>query len=463
MKLIDAIDELIETYNSIDIRIFCFRQDNVWKNVFTIIRFRRESVDELKELHSKTIKKCRGLIQTDKFRVGVFQFSIEKWDSIKDNLSRSSLSLSDDFAVNYFDTIGFEHSIYRPSLQSDQEHVYKIWKSYSGYSETRKSSKPSYDEDLLDKVIANYFIGFDDYLAAIFQLDKYDFQRQPWVYTYVPIFFNVESKIFDHNDVKVKISGYSQKNLQLAFNFYKSNHRGKSEFIEKKIKDIILEEKDDLIHKEITIELDTKSLGNEFELLITKNKKIILEEQGGSISDYWKERSAFTNPLYFAFEKFVDYESLEKMLFEFKANDIKDDAKVFERGVSWLLSLLGIPNVMLGKHEKIGQGSDIISADIIGAMNQKQLILVNATKGLPKQSDFDRERDYRENLAKMIPNPEIEILSIYFTGKEPTESQNSANTNQITLIGHSKLKLILEHLKKGKLEEARNIIFNSDF
>lgn len=127
-----------------------------------------------------------------------------------------------------------------------------------------------------------------------------------------------------------------------------------------------------------------------------------------------------------------------------------------------MLSLLGIPNIMLGEYEKTGNGYETISTDILASFDNNRIFLINATIGLPKQSDFDREREYRENTENKLTNKKLEIRSIYFTGKDATESQQSATTNNVTLIGKSKIQIILEHLKKGNLEEAREIIFQEN-
>lgn len=463
MILPDAINELKDTFHSIDVRIFSFKQDNVWKNVFTIIRFRRETEDKLKAIHEKLIKKCGKLIQTDEFRVGVFHFPIERWDKICKDLSNKFICLTDTYAVNYFDVISFNGPINEPH----DEHlnfVDKDWKFFIVYSETGSSSRPSYHDKLLDSVLENSFSHVDDYLSAIFQFNKYDFQRNPWIKVFVPAYFKTGNITFDHDKVEIEYSAYEQKDIQISFNFYKSSlYRTKEEFVIKKIQNLKLKDESNIIQDKTTIELDTNKVGNSFELLVIKNKKIIIEQKEGKINSYWKGRSEYTNPLSFVFEKFVEYEILEKMLFEFKSKDIGEDSKVFERGVSWLLSLLGIPNVMLDKYEKIGEGSNIISADILGVLNENRLFLVNVTTGLPKQSDFDRERDYRENLAKMLTNESLKISSVYFTGKDPTESEKSAATNNVILIGKSKLKIILQHLKKGELEDALKIVINEDF
>lgn len=464
MKVVDAIDELSETYKSIDVRIFSFMQDNVWKSIFTVIRFRRESVEELSTIHEKLIKKCGELVQTDEFRTGIFQFPIEQWNKFLQDFSNKFICLTKDYAVNYFDAISFNHSIREPQYDSSRNYVYKDCKFFFAQNETSNSSRPKYDEKLLDHALQNHFSHFDDYLAALLQVNKYYFQSNPWIYTFVPVFFNIDDIEFDYDRVNIEFSTFSQKNLKIAFNFFLGSEYGnKSEFIDKKIQDLELPDKNELIHQKLTFPIDTKSVGNEFELLITKNDKIVMDLKRDRISNYWKGRSEFTNPLYSVFGKFVDYEKLKKLLFGFESKNFKDPSKAFEQGVSWLLGLLGIPNILLGEYDTIHYNGKTISTDIIGSLAINEIIIVHVTIGLPKQSDFDREKEYRENLIKSVKNPDLRINSVYFTGAEPTESQGSATTNEVNLIGHSHIALILEHLQKGEISEARKIVLGSDF
>lgn len=117
---------------------------------------------------------------------------------------------------------------------------------------------------------------------------------------------------------------------------------------------------------------------------------------------------------------------------------------------------------MLGEYERLGNGHDQTSTDILASFEKDTIFLINVTIGLPQQSDFDREREYRENIERRTTNKKIKICSIYFTGKDATESQQSATANNVTLIGKSNIQMILEHLKKGNLEEARQIILKED-
>lgn len=457
-----VLEELKEEFHSIDIRTFAHNLSDHWINIFTIIRFRRETVNELKKAHEKLIKKCGSLVETDKFKVGVFAFPLESWNKIQQDLSRKFLCLTDSFGINFDSEITFNHDISTPYFKSEN-YIYDDWKCFLFHNEHNRNQKPNYHDLLRSKAFENNFSHFDDYLSAIFQYNKYDFQHNPWVNTFVPVFFKIEQIVFDHDVVDLTYSAYDQKNIRVAMNFYQAReYRTQDQFIDKKFVELEDSKKSKLVRDTITMQIDAKNVGNSFDLLVIKNNNVLLEDIDGRLEDYWRNRSEYTNPTYYAFEQFVKFEELEQMLMQFKSKKINKDSEVFERGVSWLLSLLGIPNVMLEEYERLGNGHDQTSTDILASFDTNKIFLINATIGLPKQSDFDREREYRENIESKITNKKIEIHSVYFTGKDATESQPSATANSVTLIGKSNIQTILEHLKKGNLEKARQIILRED-
>lgn len=457
MKLLYTIDSLKETYLSIDIRLFSVLKDDVWQNVFTIIRFRSESVKELKKIHDAESEKYGGLIQTDKYKVSVHQLPIEKWDKVKSDFEQKFLCLSEDYAVNYENPITLNHNLVEPH-KSEKEYVFKEWNVFFAQQEARHE-KPPYEDELLDHALKKGFSLFHYYLSAVFQMDKYDFQMHSWVYLFVPVFFKINDVFFEFNKMDITYSSYFQHDLELVVNFTKQKKYGiASEFICKISKSIELEKTEKRIQKTITLPLHTSIIGNTFEIIIKKNETVLIANKKDNIGNCWKGQTEFTNPFYFAFEKFVSYETFEKILFDFESENFKDKSKVFEQGISWILNLLGIPNIIFDKYETIRKNSKIISSDILGKIDKNTLIMAHVTTGFPRPSDFDKVREYRKNFNDLIKNENIQIKSIYFTGSEPTESKTHAESNDVLLIGLSSLNLILEHLKKGEIIEARNIV-----
>jgi len=465
MRLYDAIDGLIDTYNSIDVRIVAGLVDNVWHSIITIIRFRHEDATELKEIHQRFIDKC-GLMKTDNFRVGLYQFPINDWSKIRSNLEQKFLCLSDDFAINFDTTIDLNYST-EPSSHVNDDYVNTEWLAYQRRFDVSSSPVHGFVSTVSHLAIKHTFNRMEDYLAAILQIHR-NHTSQTSVSITIPIFFEVLDTKFDTDSFEINYKGYPQKNIKIGINFYKSEGWGNSfELIDKTtITTELSGNPKEISQQGHRHSLDTKSVGNEFETIVTKNDSVILYHDKLQIKDHWATRTNITNPVFSVFQKFVPLEELEKMLFEFQGRGKTNDSSlVFERAVNWLLNLLGLNAILLGKtYEKTGKGSEEISFDIIGSFSNNLVLLVNATIGFPKQSDFDRERDYRNKLSKSLQNPDVVIKSVYFTGQDTTESRDSAKSNNVVFIDKPKLKLIFEMLKKGDLDKARNVIIEeSDF
>lgn len=333
MELSKAIEQLQDTYNSIDIRVFAML-DNVWNSIYTVIRFRRESIDILEKTNQELVTKCGGLIETSEFRVGVFQFPIQRWNKIHADLQNKFLCLRDDFAINFSNTINLNNDVSEPHSNSSIDYVFKNWKMYSSKNETSQT-RPNYVDKLSEDAISHGFSHINEYLSAIFEMNNYEFQGSPAIIIYAPVFFKIEKVLFTGDKAEIDYSFYPQTNLTLVLNFFSAkDHQHKPEFLGRK--PIALKNNGnglDLITDHQSISLEPELFGNEFQILVTKNEKLILHNERNNIGKYFPTRSEFTNPIFAIFEKFVSLEILEKMVFEFKSEkrDIRDEAKVFER------------------------------------------------------------------------------------------------------------------------------------
>lgn len=144
MRFAQAVEALIDNYNSIDVRVAAYFHDNVWKAAYLIIRFRQESVREIELEHIELLRKT-GTIDNNNFRVRLYAFPILDWDLICDNWSKNFISLEREFAVN-FSPGGDLNKESRAPLQNYHDHMYHDWYSYS------IESRPAPDGGLFSKL-----------------------------------------------------------------------------------------------------------------------------------------------------------------------------------------------------------------------------------------------------------------------------------------------------------------------
>src|SRR5437660_9947053 len=98
MRLENCIDHLYDTYDSIDIRCAAYFLDNMWNSALLVIRFRRETVEELKKIHY-TLWDERGIIDNDIFKTSFHALSIRDWDKILKNWKNNFIVLTTQYSV----------------------------------------------------------------------------------------------------------------------------------------------------------------------------------------------------------------------------------------------------------------------------------------------------------------------------------------------------------------------------
>ena len=146
------------------------------------------------------------------------------------------------------------------------------------------------------------------------------------------------------------------------------------------------------------------------------------------------------------------------MLLKFESIHIKGRSLAFEVGITWLLSLLGMRPVLLGKYEQIGSANNQISFDIVASYGKDIILLVNVTTGRVDPSHIDVEKNYRDKLLQQVDIPNVKLKSILFSGMSVSELKKTVNNNDVILVGRDELTQVLDLLRKGDTEEARRFL-----
>lgn len=465
MRLVEAIEGLMDTYNSIDVRTASYLQDNSWHAGHLVVRFRRISVKELENEYAKLIKKY-GLIEESNFRVDLTSFSTDHWEKIKENWNKNFICLKPSLAINFPSDNEFNREIQTPNNHNDIDFVNQKWASYHTYSNVGHAEVGRKFLDYNSQAIAHRSRNIFEYLSMILQIPNNYAQQPRHNFIIAPVFFKINSVSFDNQEIHIEGSGYPAQKFDIVVDHYKwDGYRTETPIDKITIPASIEGNPLELRTFEISTKLDNISGTNLFRVDIYRENGVLLDTERGMIGSSWPTMAETTNPFSTIFEKFVPFEEFEKMFLKFQARDSNNFSEVFERAVSWLLNLIGIRAIWLGKNfERSGTGHDKIMMDAIGGYDNNDILLVNVTIGLPKQQDFDQERLYRENLEEKIANKDIKLHSILVSGKSVKGLDDIAKSNDVKLIGLDELKQILDYLKKGKINDARNYFLReSDF
>lgn len=179
------------------------------------------------------------------------------------------------------------------------------------------------------------------------------------------------------------------------------------------------------------------------------------------------DRTSMTVPLKNAVEpfsktllRFCPLEKLEQHLLnpeQCTEKPKKTPDKIFERAVSWLLSLAGFSVISLGKqYEKLTEPTkyEIGSVDIIAYRENKYLLLVDCDTKIPDDKKIGSLLSMKEYFRFIQDeHKEPTINPVIFSPRDCEELMGKYK--EITIVDRSRIKWLLENAMLGKLEEIR--------
>lgn len=458
-----VVSGLIEMYQSIDVRVAAYRDDNTWNSAVLVVRFRKDSVDVLKTIQSK-LEADYGLIQADDLKISLHALPIEKWKSICENWYKHFICLSDDYAVNFKNSDAMNREMSEPISLSTSNYVDKDWEVYYvSHHHDQEGILTKLQNHNIDAVKLG-FPNIHEYLSTLFEIAGGPIADQGLTYMVAPTYSKIRSVLFKDEEIQIKYHGLTT-DLDFVLSFQEADKQSGMPRETKSRKKFHYK-------PGITEHIASESLFSEkivsyskedrFRLHVFKND-VLLGTYFNFVNYCLPIEDAVTSqPLLSSFREFVPIQELRRMLFN--TYDIKgsNPKTVFERGIAWLLSLVDFKVIRLEEFEKFGVGPTGVSVDILASHNAIEIILVNVTLGLPDVSDLDREKNFRVEFKKKVSNKEMDVRSMLFTAYPVNQLQTPAQENEVRLIGKTELESILDNLEKGETELARKMIWQHD-
>ena len=460
MNLEKAINLLEDTFNTIDIRTAAYLKDNSWHSAILVIRFRKESVDIVQQ-QQKKILETHGKINTKEFQVAFSALPISQWNIVRTNFRKNFVIFRDDLTVNINSSIAFEHTFSEPTNHSGYCSVDSEWNSF--YSSSQDSSGNistilyKYQEDAR-KLFSR---GIHEYLSKIFEMTEQNTQSPPRYIIVAPIFFKIEHIEFDEKSLFLDCIGYPMGKIVFNMDIFE---RHGSYQVPKETKKITFDfsgDNEKLSRFRISEQIPTIPPHNEFKIDVFRENGVLIDYQSGIVGTCWPTKGKFTNPFFELSQKFVSTKQLREMIFQFKSDDLRAPQKIFERGITWLLNLLGFSAIRLESYENSSLGSNNVSIDIICSYKKNHIFLVNVTLSMPDISMFETERNRRLILSR-DSHDETKISSVLFTPKSVKELQNEATKHEVNLISKDEIEKILDYLESGDVDLARSIIIKNE-
>lgn len=172
-------------------------------------------------------------------------------------------------------------------------------------------------------------------------------------------------------------------------------------------------------------------------------------------------------------DAFCSLDKLKKMLFE-PENYGKNPEKIFEKAVTWLLSLAGYETVHLGvqitklnrKNESFDKlfaksGYHIGSADIIAYEENERILLIDCDIGTVDPKKVKKLAELKKHFREKLKGYEkLPIVAILFSPKDFRETSPSID---VMIADQSIIKRIFEAVVQGNREQARSFLYYSGF
>lgn len=450
MRFIEALDSLIENYNSIDIRVVAYYKEEIWQSILTILRFRLEDVEQIKRQHEKL--KDYNLIWNDNFRVGLYALPIKEWPKIQNEFGRGTLVLQSDFGVN-IPNEDFNHDVSESPTFLWLDEWNKEWFSY-GYKSNPLST---IDQRILnDQSKLSRDSGFGnifEHLSAILEVKSSDISwYNPTNILVAPVFFKIHDATFIDQIINIQGKWCPNPDIKLNMIVYNREPNGQQGKLKNKMPlNIAYNEGSSIQDFEISKKVDLEPSNEPFDVMAT-SKGLFLQRYGGTRKSNLSSKITKQNSVMDIFKKFITTDELKKMLVDFVVRGKKDKALVFERGVSWLLSLLGFNPIWLGKEYGKQKEKPEVDIDIL-ASYKNQILLVNVTTGALEPADVTRLIHAKKEFVKEFPNHLI--LLILFSSLSSKELRSTLGENEVRLIGNQELERILSLIEKDAIEEAQ--------
>ncbi len=456
----EAIEKLTDTYNSIDFRIATIKHNSIWKSCYTIIRFSKQTVDELKD-HYRQLQEDVGFVITTEYKQILHASPISELQNIINSWTNKRIVIPNNKKIHLLNLNEFNQQVNNPTSPYEDQ----LFSEWNCFVMSNNAKFPELAAKLINFNDIARKLTFDDYrdhLCNLFEVSQQYVGYEGTNTIIVPIFLKIEKISFKNKSIIINCKG-DNRNIDFIVAIHNakkySDQHGtlKKKFTIYSKGSIQNHISDYPISQKIPIELS-----DDDHYKVTSRYNDMLVESKSGIVRYAIEK--FPNSLFDVFNQFITPEKFRKMIFQYKQEPGKEKLQdAFERVVSWILSFLNLNSIWLGKdNETIGEEPNNISVDVLAKI-EKTIIISSVKTSIPKEHEFTKMKEYRENLGKMINDPDIELKSVVFSRHSLVGLEEVAQRTGVTLIGKEGLMEILSHIEKGDIERAKAVLTRGYF
>lgn len=471
-RLIDIISSMDQIYKCIDLRTATVWIDGKWLNVLTVIRFTFEDLEAIEEKYEK-LKGKWGSMKEDDFQIALKALHASKWHDLQDSFSKGI------FDMNEFN-VELEKQVNLGELKCNfydyPQYTRKIdeWPLFEGYTIT----SANFNQQLGKAEPKIKLKGFPTIYTGICEMlqIKYNSGSNLNLVISAPLYAKIDDIDFWGQSAKVSVKRHKDmQGLRLNTILWKSTGALGSSY-----------EKTDEIKDLDYVDIDTdRTLTTEFfsyfkwskeflnaspidyldaRLIFKPLEALEIDKKGHYISRYLDRKSAVKNPFYNAFSRFCSRDEHFNQLLSphtYRPKQKMGFDKVFERAVSWLLSLCGFNVIQLDEFEKLkvkGEKVEYDSVDILAYNNVKSsLFLVACTIGIPKvEEDITRLNEVKRKMFEELFNEtSLQIFPIIFSScKDLSPIKEAGQRYGVKVVDGNDTERLMNMVRDGEINET---------
>jgi len=480
LMLKDILKRMEGIYKTIDLRTACFKEGAEWQNALTVIRFSHSKAGAVRKIYDYLHQKWGGRVDTPRLKVLCQALPISKYGGLTRGLLENGTLSFKNLTVKFEGKKDIDS--WRCTFTDCPHYLRRLekWKIFDGVI-SRSSNIYEKLEHVESDARSLRFAGIYNCINEWLQ-SRFSSNVSTDITFSAPVYAIIDDVDVKDSSIKIRISSHKNMVRSLHLDLLQWKGRGfwgqsiekTDELISTSRKDLIAEEPVEVEPTFQTFEvdyeipswnptdyLDAKLIYDRVEILEIDNKE-------GTLAGFRERKAPVANPFFWAYDRFCSYDELIKQLKDpqrVATSKKREPSQIFERAVSWLLTLCGLQTIKLDEYEKLTPKAGKIqydSVDIIAYSREKSLIvLASCTTGLPKSDeDVPRLLDVTKRLEQdLFKETSTKLVPVIFSSLIDLELVKDEGMKcNVKIVDSSDTERMVKLLRDGKTQDALALI-----
>jgi hypothetical protein len=457
MNLREALPQIEKLFESFGTKSMIIKKNTEWVSAVTIIQFTRRTVNDLNNEY-RFLEERLSKIDYDNFKIILQARPIQEFHAALTELQNGFLKIGE---IQTKLLPKSSQGIANQRMGRGVGGISRIgeYAEYDFFGISMGMDADSYNEILPDVQACASSSGLrdqDELLRSWFDLDS--FYQTTSLCILVPIYAAVrEIQYQGGNEVKVA--------LKIDESLFENSHVWLTRAAQGDRVPIADRQQYELASCENTLQdgffhitfghrFSAINVYDKVSVTISNNALGVLARKEETISNFPSEAS---NPFLKVFSLFDSGMRIEEhLLYPKEAEDLVS-------AFSWLLEMIGISSLQLGRDENIREeGIEKGSADIIASYRESTLlniIVIDCTIAVPSEHKIDKIKNTAEYVSRKIGFP---VKAVIVTSEKSSLTKEQGQKHAVKIIDYTDLEKILGFYKKGYDYPARQIILGTN-